>query len=292
MVDDEQGQEAPPVSSEPRPASAQAGETAPDAGSPWKKIGAIAATIIAVVGAVTGVIQIVQAMNRNMSGVDTVTVTASVVEDSISEWAIPGGALADFPADASACGAQQLAWLDANAAPLERKLDISMRNTASEGATVVVDFIESQLDGGQEADAAVLMVCDPAGAPGAPRQFARVNTSGEPAFYQRPISEGEPPAPASRVTWNLAPGETGTVRLHVFSPEGAAGSLTVSVTSGSDQKQIAIEGSEFEVPPLLLGGEVALYATAEGFVCEQLVNSVRTPCTLEGVRGALERLGQ
>lgn len=255
----------------------------------WRNWTAALVAGLGVLGAIAGIVSLIDSLTRSTSGFDSVDLTASVIGDGTQAWAVSVDALASFPSSDSTCDAVQSGWLEANGSPVERRVVVSMVNNAREGAQVSLSSFVAIADSQAGPDRpAVLVVCDPV--PGAtfPVQFAMLDVDRGAAVYVRPVREGERADAEIPIVWNLAPGEAGTLTLNIYSKQAIEGSLAVAVTSGGQTRQLAIDGSEFVMPALLQGGAVVLYAEAEGLRCEQLLLQTVMPCTLDGVRAAVE----
>lgn len=249
-----------------------------------------AITAIGVVGAIAGVLSVAQFATRNTSGFDTLEFSAAPAEGVATSWAVEVDLLDEFPTSDAACGAAQQQWLSAHATPVERQIVVSMRNTASEGAQLALSRFAAETEESDDGSPIrVLVVCDPVPGAATPRQFARLDTESGGAMYVRPVTQGQQPEAEVPIVWNLAPGELGTVTFHLFSDGAVTGTLNVDVTSRGETRQVQIEGSEFTLPALLMGGDVMLFADATGLRCEQYIQSVVVPCTLDGVRSAAAR---
>ncbi len=238
---------------------------------------------VAVVGAITGVITVVSALTRDVSGFSSLSVTAAPSDSGVKEFALPLSFIdSDFPASDQPCSKEQLAWLDDHAEPVQRRFRVSMRNNAGEGAMLaLVDFRADVKPDGTAPATHVLVVCaEDSVTPTARAAGLEVDLSDATArFRALGSSQQSQPIPDIPVSWNLAPGETGTLDIELSAEHSAKGALVVTALSGRDKSDVKIEGTEFTLPGFWRRGESYLLIGASGMECARNVTGLRDICT-------------
>lgn len=276
------------------PAEAAASDPAPPAGPPrgrrfWTRTKVIVSGTIALVGTVASVISIIPILTRDATNFSHLTVSAVAVEDDVTEWALPPEALdLDFPAADEPCGASRIDWLKEHAKPLHRSFVVSARNSASEGAMLALTEFRSTEEGAAERGPVnVRLVCDPTGSPPEEVYYGRL-LADEPTSEatQARVRSGDPASaiPEVPIAYNLAPGESGKIPLELFSRNPVSGKVQMTVLSRSESRTVEIDGSEFEMPALLYGGDMYLFTTAEGLECQRVENNTLRRCSMEELR--------
>lgn len=255
----------------------------------WSRTGVILTTVISVIGAITGIISIWPILTRDASNFSHLVMAAEPVADGRTDWAIPVDALdGEFPVDGSACGTQQLEWFRAHAQPLQRRFMLTVRNTATEGAMLALtDFRASEDAQGDRGTVMIRAVCDPTGSLPSSMYYARLDADRSDTTARHVEVEAGAPAEAAPqipLGYNLAPGESGKISLELFSRQPAAGTVTVSVLSGTEEREETIEGIDYDMPALLFGGDMFLVTTAEGWQCLRTDADRLIPCTLDELR--------
>lgn len=266
------------------PALPEVGDgTSPKRAGRWSKASIVLTTTLTVVGTVASVIGVIQVMTRDSTNFSHLSLSAARTGGEPTEWALPEAAIDSIPATFTGpCDAAGRAWLEANAAPLERRLLVSARNSATEGAMLALTDIRSVPDvGAERGDLSVRVVCDPVGSVPELIYYARVDADAASVARHVEIRAASNSAPQVPVTYNLAPGESGQIPVELFSRYPVSGSLEVSVHSGDEQRQVAIEGSEFELPALLFGGDMYLFTGQEGIACLFVDAGTISSCTME-----------
>ena len=204
----------------------------------------------------------------------------------MTEWAIPGDAIGEVPTT-TGCDTNLLTWLESNTEPLRREMSVTMRNDAAEGPMLaLVDFRAVATTSEERGPVSVRLVCDPSGSVPSQIYYGRIDVDNpEQAAYHAQLKTGPTATAAQRipVTFNLAPGESGTVPLTLFSRSPASGELAVTVLSRQEEQVVTIPDSEFEVPALLFGGSMYFVATADNLVCLQTERGTIEDCTLEDI---------
>ncbi len=255
-----------PLSDEATPAPSK-----PRARKGWSTTTKVISATIAVVGAVTGVVSVVQVMTRDTSGFHTLSLTATATTSGTTEFALPLSEIdAGFPASATPCGSEQLDWLEARAEPLERRLRIEMRNNASEGAMLALVGFRAEIESAKSDSTTHVLVLCPTDTPVTAVRAAAltVDTAEATARFRALRNTQQSQAiPDIPVSWNLAPGETGVLDIELSAERSTAGSLVVTALSGRDQSALPIVGSDFELPGLWRHGDSYLIVGAGGFEC-------------------------
>jgi hypothetical protein len=221
----------------------------------WGGIGAA----VGIIGAVTGVIGIWPILNANASGIDDLRLTATPYPASATEWALPVGTdLSTYPSGAGeGCTDERREWLADHGTQVHRSLLLDMRNVADSGPMLSVSDVRIEGDRFPHSDAAVLVVCDEATTPPRPLEAAMLDASSSSSvavFSPEAYGIQQEGLPDLPVTWNLAPGETGLVVLHIGSSIAYEGALTVSVVDAGKKSEleIAVDGVDALAAPALV----------------------------------------
>lgn len=249
------------------------------------RTGAVVMAVISVVGTAAGVFGVVQAMTRDTTNFSHLQISAGPTEGATAEWAVPEDALDRLP-DAGWCGEEMTSWLESNATPLRREVSIKLRNDATEGPMLALtDFRPVSTVAEKRGPLRVRLVCDPAGSIPSQIYHGRVDADkGTTARHVRVSGTGAEAAPPVPVAFNLAPGESGTIPVGLFSRMPVSGSLEATVLSGKEEKVVAIPGTEFELPALLFAGDMYLITTDAGLLCVQTEKGVIEECTLDELK--------
>lgn len=259
----------------------------------WNKTTAAITAVIGLVGAVTGVIGVIPILTRDATNFSHLEISAQPVTGDSTEWAIPPEALdAGFPATDSPCGDEQLAWLEANGESMQRSLMLNARNAASEGAMLALTEFRSTAKPGEDRGALqVRLVCAPSGVMPELLYYGKLladEPDSQAVHVKIESGAATNASPEMPVAFNLAPGESGKIPIDLFSRYPAHGALQVTVLSRDESKVFEVEGSEFEMPALLHGGEMFLFTTPEGLKCNRIEAGTMLPCTLDELRHELE----
>lgn len=248
----------------------------------------IVAAALSIVGTVTGVIQVVQSFTSDATNFSHLEISAVPSTGGVSEWAVPENAMSDLPA--RGCDAEMLIWLQKNATPLERRLTLTMRNNASSGSMLAITELRSTgTPAAERGSLSVRFVCDPQGIVPDKIYEVRVDVDGTDAATHVELASGAESNAQAEIplTYNLAPGESGSLPLSLFSRMPVAGSLQVTVFSGRESQVVDVAGTEFELPALLFAGDMYLITTATGPMCVQTEARIIAVCTIEDVIGEL-----
>lgn len=259
----------------------------------WNKTTAAITAVIGLVGAVTGVISVIPILTRDATNFSHLEISAQPVAGDSTEWAIPAEALdAGFPVTGDPCGDEQLAWLKANGESMQRSLMLNARNAASEGAMLALTEFRSTAKPGEDRGALqVRLVCAPNGVMPELLYYGKLladEPDAQAVHVKIDSSAATNASPEMPVAFNLAPGESGKIPIDLFSRYPVHGALQVTVLSRDESKVFEVEGSEFEMPALLYGGEIFLFTTQEGLKCNRIEAGTLLPCTLDELRHELE----
>ncbi|MDQ0615315.1 hypothetical protein QF046_002956 [Microbacterium sp. W4I4] len=254
----------------------------------WQRTGVVITTFIAVAGLVVGVVQILQVWSRDTTNFSHLTMAAAPVNDDIVEWAVTAdhvmGGLPENVCDDDA-------WLAQSAIPLHRRYTISMRNSATEGPMLaLLDFRSSAPPVEERESIHVRLMCDPRTTLPEQLTYGRLNADRSDEVVQYYIVSTTGPAqstPLSPAGFNLAPGESGTLQLELFSRNQAEGAIQVSVLSRDERREESIDGSEFRMPALLFAGEMYLVSTPGGLSCHRIERDILSDCTLDDIYSEL-----
>ncbi|NLA64395.1 MAG: hypothetical protein GX862_00360 [Leucobacter sp.] len=257
-----------------------------DKGKFWTRTKVILSGTLAFVGAVTGVISIVPILTRDATNFSHLEIAAEPVASDTTEWAIPIEALdAEFPLGGVGCGPEQLEWLGTHAEPIQRSFMLNLRNSAREGAMLALTEFRSTTQGDEDRGAIrVRLVCAPSGVLPQSAYYAKLpadDPSAEAVHVRVEAGAAPNSSPEIPVAFNLAPGESGKVPIDLFSRNPVVGAMQVTVLSRDEARTVEIAGSEFEMPALLFGGEMFLFTTNEGLVCNRVESGTLLPCTVD-----------
>lgn len=256
------------------------------------RVGAVATGVIGFVGAVTGVITVISILASDKTSFSHLEMTATVDERTASEWVLPLSALDTDSPDGSPCGPEHIAWLEEHAERMERRLMLTVRNTAREGAMLALTDFRSDTPGAADrGPVGVRLVCDPSGVLPANLYYGRVDVD-RPDLTARHIhikpAGTAVAAPEIPIAYNLAPGETGRIPIELFSRNPVQGAIEVTVLNRDEEQSLTIEGSEFEMPALLFGGDMYLFTGTDGLECQHIAQGIVAPCTMEELRSEAE----
>ncbi len=255
----------------------------------WTRTNKIIAATLSVVGAVTGVISVIPILTRDATNFSHLEIVSAPIVGEASEWALPVEALdLDFPVTDTACGPEQLSWLEANAEPMQRRFMLTLRNVASEGAMLALTEFRSTTEGDEDrGPVKIRFVCDPSGVMPELLYYGKL-LADDPSHdaVQVKLQAGAVPnsSPEMPVAFNLAPGESGKIPLDLFSRNPVQGSVQATVLSRDEKRIVEIEGSEFEMPALLFAGEMFLFSSADGPSCYRVEAGTLATCTLDELR--------
>lgn len=254
----------------------------------WTRTKVIISATIAVVGAVTGVISVIPVLTRDATNFSHLEISAEPVTGDTSEWAIPVEAFeTEFPAGAG-CGPEQLAWLEAHAEPMQRNFMLNARNSAREGAMLaLIEFRSTAAADAERGSLHVRLVCAPTGVVPESAYYAKLMADDptKDAAHVRIETDAAPnSSPELPVAFNLAPGESGKIPIDLFSRSQVEGSMQVTVLSRDESQIVVIEGSAFEMPSLLFGGDMFLFTSSDGLVCNRVEAGTLLTCTLDELR--------
>ena len=255
----------------------------------WTRTNKTIAAILSVVGAVTGVISVIPILTRDATNFSHLEIAATPVESEVSEWALPAEALdIEFPATGTACGPEQLSWLQTHAEPMQRGFMLTLRNAASEGAMLALTEFRSTATGDEDrGPVKIRFVCDPSGVMPELLYYGKLladNPSHDAVHVKLQAGAAPNSSPEMPVAFNLAPGESGKIPLDLFARNPVHGSIQATVLSRDEQLTVEIDGSEFEMPALLFAGEMFLFRSATGLRCYRVEMGTLSSCTLEEIK--------
>lgn len=252
---------------------------------------AVASIVIGALTIVTGAITLFSFLTDDSTNFTHLRIEAEPVSDGDKEWTIPVEALeSSFPAPASgfpACGTEQLEWLNAHGTPLNRRFQVSARNSAKSGPSLaLVDFRSSATPPETRGEPQIRVTCTSVEQLPETTYYARLDadrndSTAREVTVKRGSGDRREQVP---VVINLAPGESLQTRFELFSRFPASGKITAMVLNSEDERQIEVEGSTFEVPPLLFSGEMYLITDHTGLRCERVDGGSIDTCTLDQVR--------
>jgi hypothetical protein len=217
---------------------------------PRRRIAPIVGAVATGLSLIIGVIAIVPILTQNTSGVDKLAVTVEPYRPGdILLYAIPMDAIDELPpGEGDACSADRLAWLDANAAPVDGYYFVTITNKATSGNVIGFSNIVGVGESTAPAAGAVVIECDQNSANRIAPALVDAS-SGLPAYYDRSRMDDAGENPETPMIYNLAPGETGQFVLLVVSSEAFSGAIGYTVTSGSDRTMKTFDlGETVELP--------------------------------------------
>lgn len=228
----------PPPPPAPPPAAVAAPGAAPRPW--WQRTWAIVSGLVAVIGAVTGVVGVMPILFRNATTLDTFTVTVEPAESSrIAVFAVPLTAdWETFPTSQAVCDDGQLAWLEARGTRLVERFLVSVSNTADQGAMLSLKDFRGEGEASAPGPTHVAVTCDQAGAGASTLRSALVDpSSGRVGVY---VVESDPSVPPSPLVFNLAPGENGQFALTLRSSADFVGSIVFTEALGDESRKVAL----------------------------------------------------
>lgn len=257
----------------------------------WTRTKVIISVAVGAASLITGIISVYPILTRDPSNFSHLRLQATPVADGVSEWAISPEALAlDYPAPAAgaaSCGEAQLAWLEANGTPLDRRFQLDLRNTAKEGAILaLVEFRTTAEPPEQRGQPQIRAVCDSRTQQAETIYYERFDADNPDAVARHvKLTRGDlEQAPSLASTYNLAPGASEQAIFELFSRYPAEGTISVTALSGEEEQVFEVEGSAFSLPPLLFSGEMYLTTGTDGLTCIRLDAGSIQACTLDDVR--------
>lgn len=259
------GTPPPPPAATP-PAPRPAAPTTGSAARPWwQRTWAIISAIVAVLGAVTGVVGIWPLVFRNTTNLDSLTVAVQPAESPRSAvFAVPITAPWNtFPTSESFCDDAQLAWLEANGRRLVERFLVSVSNTADDGAMLSLKDFRGDGTASDPDPLHVAVTCDQAGAGASNLRSALIDPSTDRIGV---YVASDPAQPVSPLVFNLAPGENGQFALSIRSSADFAGSVVFTEALGDETRLVTLPIDDgLDVP-----GTAAIRFTVQdgGLVCD------------------------
>lgn len=251
-----------------------------------KSFWAAASVIIALIGAITGIVTVWQAVTKDSTNFSHLSLEVKPSDSALQEWAVDPALLGGFPGG-EPCGSAQREWLETHGVELDLYYMVTMRNSAKEGPMLALESFRAAPDIRlEEGEPRVRVVCDPAGEPPVRMTFARLDLDdpGSVAHFiqvrQESTTGGSAPLPAA---FNLAPGESGTLPLVFFTSKKATGSVELTVVSRGEERSQVIEGFEFSLPPLVNGGNTFFTTGGGGLFCSEISGELLRDCDVEAV---------
>ena len=196
--------------------------------------------IVAVLGAVTGVVGVMPILFRNATTLDTFTVSVESAEaQRVAVFAVPiTAAWTTFPTSQDVCDDGQLAWLEEHGTRLFERFLVSVSNTADQGAMLSLKDFRGQGEVSGSAPTHVAVTCDQAGAGASTLRSASVDpSSGRVGVY---VVESDPGIPPSPLVFNLAPGENGQFALNIRSSADFVGSIVFTEALGDESRVVTL----------------------------------------------------
>lgn len=239
----------------------------------WQRTWAMVSAIVAVLGAVTGVIGIWPLVFRNATTLDSLTVAVEPAESPrVTVFAVPiTAAWNTFPTSESVCDPGQLAWLEANGARLTERFLVSVSNTADDGAMLSLKDFRGQGDASAPDPMHVAVTCDEAGAGASNLRSALIDPATDRiGVYVAP----DPAQPVSPLVFNLAPGENGQFALNIRSSGDFAGTIVFTEALGDDVRLVTLPiDRDLDVP----GTATTRFAVVDGrLACEAVADCTPT----------------
>lgn len=259
----------------------------------WIRTKAGVSTILAVVAAVTGVVTVIPILTADPSNITHLVTSAEVTASQTTEWAIPPEvildeeqflALTDMFKEPDYCESDGADWLETNATRLQRKFTLSVRSEAREGPMLALtDFRSTAERGLERGPITVRFVCNPGGLLPQSLTYAKLaadNPEEQAQVVRLQAGEGVGDTPTIALAFNLAPGESGTMPLELYSRSKTTGSIVTTVLTTDGPEEVVIPGSEFDIPGMLFGGEMYLITTEDGIACQRTSRGALEACEL------------
>ena len=142
----------------------------------------------------------------------------------------------------------------------------------------------------ERGEVGVLLQCHPDGVVPETLTYAKfvADDPEQPAVLVR-LEAGAAPgsSPTIELVYSLAPGETGAIPLYLFSRNPVVGEVQATVLTTDGAHDLTIEGSEFELPAMLFGGEMYLVVGEEGLRCQRVDHGTLEECEVDQLRKEL-----
>ena len=281
----------PAVTPEPNPVvTAEAGTQARAAAAPprawWKVPVAIGGAVVSVIGALWTFYEIKDEFFADTSRHSSVTIAVQPYPATATEFAVPVTTdFGDFPDSDGTCSETQRTWLAEAGHAITSRLIVDLRNTASEGAMVVVKDFSVTGTRTTDDERYLRVICDSAPTPVTPLRSARLDATtpqGVAVLSANAFGATSDGLPDTPVAWNLAPGETGQLVIRVFSRAAVTGELVATVLVGESAQMTTVQGASITTLPLVDDGATYLNA-GEGLRCVRETDDQTTECDLQDV---------
>lgn len=254
----------------------------------WNRTKVAISVLVGAISVVTGIIGVVPVLTKDPSNFSHLKIEATIGDSEVREWTLPAEALdGSYPVPekgAPVCGDLQVNWLLEHGEPLERRIHLNMRNSASEGpALALVDFRTTSEKPENRGQPQIRVTCTASEQLPETIYYARLDADTDVSTARDVVlkrGDGSQQEQLS-VAVNLRPGETQQTLFELFARYPADGAIEATVLSGQEERVIEIEGSDFVVPPLLFSGEMYLITAADGLRCERVDGGSIQPCTIE-----------
>jgi len=213
----------------------------------WRHTWAAVSALVAVVGAITGIVSILPLIFRDATTLDSLTISAESIESDLSPtFAVPLTAdWSSFPASSSVCDATQLSWLESNGMRLEERFLISVANAAKEGAMMSLKNFTGigEVVAGPPTNVAV--TCDQTGGGTSNLRAAQLDpATGRTAVYV----QSDPSLPDNPLVFNLAPGENGQFAITLESSADFSGTIVFIEALGTETREVTLPIGEVALP--------------------------------------------
>lgn len=259
----------------------------------WKRARFVIGFVVAALGFVMDWDSLIQRMTEDPSNFSHLRMSVQLPTSQTSDWAIDPDIFASgdsvsqlkevFAKDP--CGLEQQEWLEHHAKRIQREFLLSVRNVAKEGPMLALTNFRSTSEGDSNRGAiSVRIICDSKGIVPRSVTYAKLvaDDPSRGAFIVRQDLGGPyGTAPEVPLAFNLAPGESGSIPLYLFSRNPVHGVFRTTVLSGEDTRDIEIEDGHFSLPAMLFSGEMYLFTSNEGVVCQRTDRGVLEMCSLE-----------
>ncbi|MFZ1382981.1 MAG: hypothetical protein WAS54_09395 [Scrofimicrobium sp.] len=274
--------------------------TGASSGGFWTKTKIIASSILALVAAVTGIISIIPILTADPSNAKHLEMSAAPIETAVTEWAIPPEtildeeqftALAEVFEGAGVCDSNGVSWLKQNGTQIQRHFSLSVRNAAKEGPMLALtDFRSTASGDAVRGPINTMFRCDPSGVVPQSVTYAKL-LADDPSAVATVVRLEAGAAPGSSpdvpLVFNLAPGETGTIPIDLYSRNPVSGSMQTTVVTSDENLDVEVEGSMFEMPALMFAGEMYLIVGPEGLECQRVDRGALEQCSLQELHDEL-----
>jgi hypothetical protein len=213
---------------------------------------AVFAFLLAIVGAVFTITGPIRDWNTDSTRPSSIS-AKSYIPEGETDFVLPFDApLEEFPFELSTgCNGRQQSWLKEHGKVLQRAYGVEISNIAGDGAQLTVTDVRTDGQRSAAADPVILIRC-PGAAEGDFTELSINSDSDHPAT----VFDPETGQSGKHFTFNLSPGETGTLLIRITGTENFSGKILANSTTGGKTETVVL--------PLSPGGEQSLVVPGIG----------------------------